>query len=72
MLDTSKFYAIVRTCLANVLGSKPENKLKGNFMQLTNVVNSNVVTMSSREIAELTGKEHKNVLADIRKNATRP
>ena len=24
-------------------------------------------TMSSREIAELTGKEHKNVLADIRK-----
>ncbi|WFD55376.1 hypothetical protein JSSK01_29 [Escherichia phage JSSK01] len=26
-----------------------------------------VKTMSSREIAELTGKEHKNVLADIRK-----
>lgn len=26
-----------------------------------------VLTMSSREIAELTGKEHKNVLADIRK-----
>lgn len=24
-------------------------------------------TMSSREIAELTGKEHKNVLADIRR-----
>lgn len=27
----------------------------------------NAMTMSSREIAELTGKEHKNVLADIRK-----
>lgn len=25
-----------------------------------------VINMSSREIAELTGKEHKNVLADIR------
>ena len=28
---------------------------------------SNVLTMSSLEIAELTGKQHKNVLADIRK-----
>ncbi|MGD7309351.1 Rha family transcriptional regulator, partial [Ralstonia pseudosolanacearum] len=28
---------------------------------------SEAQTMSSREIAELTGKEHKNVLADIRK-----
>lgn len=29
--------------------------------------NQKITTMSSREIAELTGKEHKNVLADIRK-----
>lgn len=29
-------------------------------------VNNIVATMTSREIAELTGKEHKNVLADIR------
>ena len=35
-------------------------------MQLTNVVNSNVVTMSSREIASLVDKEHKNVIRDIR------
>ena len=27
----------------------------------------NILTMSSVEIAELTGKEHKNVLRDIRK-----
>ena len=34
-----------------------------------NIVNfgTEVRTMTSREIAELTGKEHKNVLADIRK-----
>lgn len=37
-------------------------------MQLSTIVNnSTTLTMSSREIAELTGKEHKNVLADIRK-----
>lgn len=34
-----------------------------------NIVNfgAEVRTMTSREIAELTGKEHRNVLADIRK-----
>lgn len=33
-------------------------------MQLT--INT-LTTMTSREVAELTGKEHKNVLADVRK-----
>lgn len=36
-------------------------------MQLSTIANTATMTMSSREIAELTGKEHKNVLADIRK-----
>ena len=31
------------------------------------IESSNVLTMSSLEIAELTGKQHKNVLTDIRK-----
>lgn len=34
-------------------------------MQLTNV--GNKASMNSREIADLTGKEHKNVMSDIRK-----
>ncbi|WFC63661.1 hypothetical protein EWH21_18695 [Pseudomonas sp. REST10] len=37
-------------------------------MNALTALNTNAtLTMSSREIAELTGKEHKNVLADIRK-----
>ncbi|UYM61346.1 Rha family transcriptional regulator [Pseudomonas aeruginosa] len=31
------------------------------------ITTTNAVTMSSREIAELTGKRHDNVIADIRK-----
>jgi len=33
---------------------------------MNKIININQVTMSSREVAELTGKEHKNVMADIR------
>ncbi|HHR5813914.1 TPA: Rha family transcriptional regulator, partial [Providencia alcalifaciens] len=35
--------------------------------QLTTLVNNSELTMSSREISELTGKRHDNVMADIRK-----
>ncbi|MFV4845179.1 phage antirepressor KilAC domain-containing protein [Edwardsiella tarda] len=34
---------------------------------MNNLISSDAITMSSVEIAELTGKEHRNVLADIRK-----
>lgn len=36
-------------------------------MQLPNLVDTTIVTMTTREIAELTGKQHKNVLDDTRK-----
>ena len=35
-------------------------------MQLTNFVDNTTVTMTTREIAELTGKQHKHVLDDTR------
>jgi phage regulator Rha-like protein len=37
-----------------------------NIVTNSNTVNNTPVTMSSLEIAELTGKEHRDVLYDIR------
>lgn len=39
-------------------------------MNAVSIFSTKEVTMSSREIAELSGKDHKNVLADIRKMLT--
>jgi len=38
----------------------------GNPQSIASVLERDVVTMTSREISDLTGKDHKNVLSDIR------
>ena len=47
--------------------SQREPQLKNSIEMKTNIINNNVQTMTSLEIAELTGKQHKDVMKAIRK-----
>lgn len=55
--------------MARVLSDSVDWKQRRMQMEVTDVVNAvgGVPTMSSQELADLTGKEHRDVLADIRK-----
>ena len=47
--------------------SQREPQLKNSIEMKTNIINNNVQTMTSLEIAELTGKQHKDLMKAIRK-----